>query len=347
MRLPDHIRISSRPEDDLRELLAKKNYSRVSVLVDENTKTCCYPRLKNQLPVHQLIEIPAGESKKTIETCVQVWQAMTEQQLDRHSALIVVGGGIAGDLGGFCAATFKRGIDFILVPTTLLAMADASIGGKVGVDFGFYKNQVGIFREPAFTLISPVFLGSLPENELRSGFAEVVKHALISDKTLWDILRSKHWKANEWNSLVHHSATLKWLVVQQDPLEKGVRKILNAGHTIGHAIETWFLAKNQPVLHGEAIAAGLICESRIAFKKNLITAQELQEITSYLTSVYGNLNLSEPAGEIVKLCYHDKKNKGNSVLMALLGGIGRAHWDVAVSMDEMVDSLTYYGSLHT
>ncbi|QOI96202.1 MAG: 3-dehydroquinate synthase [Flammeovirgaceae bacterium] len=347
MILPDHIRLSAWPENDLREVLTVKNYSRVSVLVDENTKNQCYPRLKQSLPAHQVITIPAGEQYKTIETCMQVWKAMTDQQLDRHSVLIVVGGGVAGDLGGFCASTFKRGIDFILIPTTLLAMADASIGGKVGVDLGYYKNQIGVFREPAYTILSTVFLNTLPEKELRSGFAEVIKHALISDKPLWDIIRVKSWKSQEWNSLVQHSATLKWRVVQHDPHEKGLRKILNAGHTIGHAIETHFLAKGQPVLHGEAIAAGLICESKIAAQKGLITRQDMQETSSYLLSVFGKLSLPEHPEEIAKLCYQDKKNKDNRVLMALLDGIGRARWDVEASMAEMVDSLTYYSSLHT
>jgi 3-dehydroquinate synthase len=347
MRLPDHIRISAWPESDLQEFLAKKNYSRISVLVDENTRSYCYPRLKDHLPPHSLIEIPAGEASKTIETCLVVWKAMTEHQLDRHSLLIIVGGGMAGDLGGFCASTYKRGIDFILVPTTLLAMADASIGGKVGVDFGFYKNHIGTFREPAFTLLSEVFLKTLPETELRSGFAEVVKHALISDKSLWDIIRSRPWNTSEWSILIGHSAALKWQVVQQDPIEKGLRKILNAGHTIGHAIETCYLASGWPILHGEAVAAGLVCESWIACKKNLITSTNLEEITNYLLTTFGQLVLPAPYHKIVQLCYQDKKNKDNKVLMALIEGIGRARWDVEVSMDEMVDSLAYYGSLHT
>jgi 3-dehydroquinate synthase len=347
MTLPDHIRITAWPENDLRQLFDQKKYSRVSVLVDDNTKTYCYPRLMNHLPAHSVIQIPAGESAKTIETCGRVWKALTEQQLDRHSALIIVGGGMLGDLGGFCASTFKRGIDFILVPTTLLAMADASIGGKVGVDFGFYKNQIGVFREPAYTLISAAFLDTLPETELRSGYAEVIKHALISDAALWDIIRNKPWKTHDWNSLVGYSAGLKWRIVRQDPQEKGMRKVLNAGHTIGHAIETMFLAQGQPILHGDAIAAGLICESRIAFQKNLITASILEEITNYLLTTFGQLKLPAPYRETAHLCYQDKKNKDNKVLMALLDGIGRARWDVEVSMDEMVDSLTYYGSLHT
>ncbi|MFN3841256.1 MAG: 3-dehydroquinate synthase [Cyclobacteriaceae bacterium] len=347
MMLPDHIRISAWPENDLVEFITKKRYSQSCVLADTNTVIHCYPRLKPVLPAHKVIQIPAGESGKTIETCTQVWKALTDQKLDRHSVLIIIGGGVAGDLGGFCASTFKRGIDFILVPTTLLAMADASIGGKLGVDFGFYKNQLGVFREPVMNLISTSFLSTLPADELRSGFAEVVKHALISDAALWDLIRTKPWKNHDWDNLVRHSAALKYQVVQQDPLEKGIRKILNAGHTIGHAIETWFLTRQKPVLHGEAIAAGLICESFIAWKKNMLSQRELNEITGLLLPVFGKLNLPRQYEEIAGLCYQDKKNKGNTILMALLNGIGRARWDVEVSMDEMVDSLTYYGSLHT
>ncbi|MCK6616231.1 MAG: 3-dehydroquinate synthase [Cyclobacteriaceae bacterium] len=347
MMLPDHIRVSAWPENDLSEFLVKRKYAQLAVLTDENTKTHCYPRVKDSLPQHRVITIPAGEQAKTIETCMHVWHAMTDQALDRHSVLIIIGGGVAGDLGGFCASTFKRGIDFILIPTTLLAMADASVGGKVGVDFGYYKNQIGVFREPVLTILSTVFLNTLPERELRSGFAEVIKHALISDKPLWDVIRGKPWQTQEWSRLVQHSATLKWQVVEQDPHEKGLRKILNAGHTIGHAVETYYLAKGQPLLHGEAVAAGLICESKIAAQKGLITVQEVQEISTYLLAAFGKLNLPERPEEIAQLCYQDKKNKDNKVLMALLNGIGRARWDVEVSMAEMVDSLTYYGSLHT
>ncbi len=347
MMLPDHIRISTRPEADLADFLARKKYSRISVLVDQNTAALCYPGLKSHLPPHSVIQIPAGESAKTIETCMEVWKAMTNQQLDRHAVLIILGGGVIGDLGGFCASTFKRGIDFVLIPTTLLAMTDASIGGKVGVDFGYYKNQVGLVREPALNLISSSFLLTLPEQELRSGFAEIIKHALVADSTLWDLIRNKPWKNNDWNSLIGQSAVLKWRVVQHDPQEHGMRKILNAGHTIGHAIESWFLANHNPVLHGEAVAAGLICESFIAWKKRMLSQHELQDVSGYLLAVFGKLNLPEQPREIANLCYQDKKNKDNKVLMALLNGIGRARWDDEVSMDEIVDSLTYYGSLHT
>lgn len=347
MMLPENIRITAYPGNELRQFIAARKYSRVAVLADENTARFCYPVVADSLPNHSVIKIPAGEQHKTLQTCTGVWQAMTDQQLDRHAVLVVIGGGVAGDLGGFCAATYKRGIDFILLPTTLLAQADASIGGKLGIDFGYYKNHLGIFREPALNLISPGFLNTLPPHELRSGFAEIIKHALISDAALWELIRSKPWQQQDWERLVSHSAGFKADIVKQDPHEKGLRKILNAGHTIGHAIESWFLANKAPILHGEAVAAGLICEAWIAYKRHSLREEELNSITTCILPAFGKLSLAGDLSEIAKLCLQDKKNKDNTILMALLDRIGRARWDVTVMPDEIVDSLTYYRSLYT
>jgi 3-dehydroquinate synthase len=184
--LPDHIQISDDPGRDLRDFLSAKNYSKVILLVDENTAAHCYPQLSQTLGPHDLIQVKSGETHKNLSSCEHIWLKLTEFHADRHSVLIILGGGVLGDMGGFCAATFKRGIDFIMVPTTLLAQADASIGGKLGIDFQNFKNHLGVFRSPVFTLLHYGFLITLPENELRSGFAEVVKHALNSDEEIWN-----------------------------------------------------------------------------------------------------------------------------------------------------------------
>jgi 3-dehydroquinate synthase len=257
-----------------------------------------------------------------------------------------VGGGVLGDMGGFCAATYKRGIDFILVATTLLAQADASIGGKLAVDFNHFKNHIGVFQLPALTLLYSGFFESLPFSELRSGFAEVVKHTLISDRAMWNELRRKDLKSQDWNKLVLHSVKYKAYVVTEDPKEKGLRKILNAGHTIGHAVESFLLANSSKVLHGEAIAAGLIAEAHIAVKRNLLDEDSFKEIAEYLLKIFGKISLkSEQLNDIALLALQDKKNKENKILCVLLDGIGNAQLDCEISLEEVKDALNFYRSL--
>ena len=344
--LPDHILISENPGSDLHAFLAKKNYSKTAILVDENTQLHCLPLIEKSVESANLIQIKSGESQKNIQTCQHIWNVMTNHQLDRHSVLIILGGGVLGDMGGFCAATYKRGIDFILIPTTLLAQVDSSIGGKLGIDFENFKNHIGVFREPALNLIHEGFLKTLPENELRSGFAEVIKHCLISDKAMWEEIRSKGLFDQDWNKLIRHSSEFKSSIVRQDPYEKNIRKTLNAGHTIGHAIEGYFLSRGQPVLHGEAVAAGLVAESWIAAQHNLMDPPSLQETGTYILSVFSQLKIPKAdLTEIAERCLQDKKNKGNKILCVLPNGIGRARLDVEISLEEIVESLAFYSSL--
>lgn len=346
--LPETIRITSAPGPELQNFLSKKKYSSVMVLTDENTQKHCYPQIKEYLPIHSQVQVKSGEENKNLETCTLIWQMMTNASMDRHSVLIIIGGGVLGDMGGFCAATYKRGIDFILVPTTLLAQADSSIGGKLGIDFNHFKNHIGVFKEPAFNLIYSGFLKTLPYEELRSGFAEVIKHALISDKGLWEKIISKGMADQPWVELVSHSAEFKYSVIQQDPYEKGLRKILNAGHTVGHAIESFFLAKGNKILHGEAIAAGLVAEAFIAVKRGFLDEQSLGSLASYMRSVFGKLDIQQnELKNIAVLCLQDKKNKGNSVLGVLPDGIGKAKWDVEISIGEIEECLSFYRMLQT
>ena len=318
-------------------------YASIAVLVDKNTRTYCYNRIKKNLPKHAVIEILSGEEYKTIDTCEFIWQQMTELQLDRHSLLIVIGGGVLGDMGGFCAATYKRGIDFILLPTTLLSQVDASIGGKLGVDFGSFKNHIGVFQLPVSTNIATDFLKTLPKEELRSGFAEIIKHCLIADKKMWTTISKSPMEKQNWLKLVKHSVKVKSAVVKKDPTEKGLRKVLNFGHTIGHAIEGYFLSSGNRLLHGEAIALGMIMESHIAVGKKLMSKKELESITKYILSVFGKVRVPD-AGHWIDLIKQDKKNKGNAILMAVPKGIGKAVWDVSASETEIRGSLDYYRS---
>lgn len=346
LMLPDNILFSTEPAKDLKAFLSKKKYSKLGILVDENTFSNCYPQLQSQLPEHFIIEVKSGEEEKNLNTCTIIWQTMTGQSMDRHACLIVLGGGVLGDMGGFCAATYKRGIDFILIPTTLLAQSDASIGGKLGIDFNNLKNHIGVFCLPALTLLYSGFLKTLPITELRSGFAEVIKHTLISDKPMWEDISSKSLQEQDWDALIRHSVVFKAGVTSNDPTEKGVRKILNAGHTIGHALESYLLNSNNRILHGEAIAAGLITEGYIGLKRNLIDAGSFERISYYILKIYGKVNFALNESEaIIRLMIQDKKNKDNRILCVLLNGIGSAGWDYEISVDEVKKSLSFYLSL--
>src|SRR5688500_3075191 len=319
--LPDNILLSPDPAKDLQSFLQEKKYSSLAVLVDENTRRHCLPLIATVLPNTFVIEVKSGEDEKNINTAVIIWQAMTEQALDRHACLIVLGGGVLGDMGGFCAATYKRGIDFILIPTTLLAQVDASIGGKLGVDFNHFKNHIGVFQKPALTLLFNGFLKTLSEAELRSGFAEVIKHTLISDASMWKKIVSKNLRDQDWDELIRHSVEFKAEVTTTDPKEKGLRKILNAGHTIGHALESYLLAKGRRILHGEAIAVGLITEGYIAKTHGFLSDAEFNTILGFILKTYGKVKVdTDELPSIAQLTLQDKKNKGNKIMCVLLDG---------------------------
>ena len=343
--LPGNIIFSANLKEDLHGVLAETRYSHMVVLVDLNTRKACYPKLQSLLPQHSVIEIEAGEINKNLETCAHVWRELTGFKVDRKGLLIVLGGGVPGDLGGFCAATYKRGIDFILLPTTLLSQVDASVGGKLGIDFAQYKNHIGVFKEPVATIIHTPFLQTLPMHELRSGFAEVIKHCLLSDKAMWNTIRKKKLEEQDWQTLVEHSVSFKASVVNDDPHESGLRKILNFGHTIGHALESYFLSSSKRLMHGEAIGIGMIAESWLAHKKGLLKATELEQIQHYIIQIFGKVTLPDNKEDVASLALQDKKNVANKILIAVPKGIGRYIWDVEVTKEELVEALNYYGSV--
>ena len=226
--------------ESLSQFLAQNAYDKIAVLVDEHTNKHCFPLIASLLPKGSIkIQIKSGEEHKTIATCEKVWEALTRANMDRHGLMINLGGGVIGDLGGFCASTYKRGIDFIQIPTTLLAQVDASVGGKLGIDFHGLKNHIGVFQLPKTVLIDPAFIQSLPERQQRSGFAEIIKHCLIRDGHMWDQISHLSFEEADLAKLIAHSVAIKQAVVEEDPKEKGLRKILNFGHTLGHAIETY------------------------------------------------------------------------------------------------------------
>jgi 3-dehydroquinate synthase len=330
--------------ESLKTFLTTHHYSKIIVLTDTNTKRLCYPIIKDTLPKHTVITVKHGEENKNLPTCEVIWSAMTEAQLDRYALMINLGGGVIGDMGGFCAATYKRGIDFIQIPTTLLSQVDASVGGKLGIDFQGFKNHLGVFTLPNAVLIDPIFLKTLSEREKRSGFAEILKHCLIQDVNKWNEIRGKDLSEQNLPDLIAHSVEIKKKVVEQDPTEKGLRKILNFGHTLGHAIETFFLPEGKKRLfHGEAIASGMVCESHIAYKRGLIDERTLEQIEEFIFSIYGKVDIAEADFDaIIGLTLQDKKNKGKEVRFSLINAAGSCLYDIVVKKNEMKKALEYY-----
>ena len=305
------------------------NYSQVAILVDENTKRDCLsklPQIENAL----IIEIKSGEEYKNISTCSFIWEQLTINNFDRNSLLINLGGGVIGDMGGFCAATYKRGLEFIHIPTTLLAMVDASVGGKLGIDFKGFKNQIGLFNNPKAVLISSEFLETLAESELKSGFAEVLKHALISDNSLWLKLKNTPFTDLDWEDIIDTSVQIKNKIVLADPFEKGERKKLNFGHTFGHAIESYYLEKGTPISHGEAVFMGMILETKISD----LSETDKNEIKNYVLSNFA-LPYTPKKSNLHKFLINDKKNQNGKINFTLLNGIGNCSFDNLFSLDEL------------
>ena len=329
-----------------RNFFEKKTFSKIAILVDRNTERDCLPLLLDTLGNFDphLISIQSGEFFKNIDTCQLIWKKMLDFQLDRKSLLINLGGGVIGDMGGFCAATFKRGISFVQIPTTLLSMVDASVGGKLGIDLGGIKNSIGVFRDPEEVWIDPFFLNTLPIREVRSGFAEMIKHALIADIAQWESLKIiRDLNDMEWPTWIEQSVEVKKRVVMEDPFEKGLRKILNFGHTIGHAIESIYLKKENPLLHGEAIAIGMICETFLSNKICGLSEDALSAICEYILHHFGHHTIEEKNfGEIINLMGNDKKNEGDRINFALLKEPGKAVYDIFVDNNDILESLSFY-----
>lgn len=333
----------------LLNLIEKNNYSQVFVLVDEHTSELCLPILRDGLGDFQnysIIETQAGEQHKTIDFCIGIWNTLLDFNADRKSLLINLGGGVVTDMGGFIAATFKRGIDFVNVPTTLLSQVDASVGGKTGIDLDENKNMIGTFSIPEAVFIESEFLETLPSREILSGFAEIIKHGLIADEVLFNQILNSNLE-NIHPDLIIKSVIIKNKIVEHDPKEKGLRKILNFGHTIGHAIETYSLQNDpQPLNHGEAIVVGMVCESYISTVVNKLIPEELNIIVDFLLKIYPKYNLEEKAFEQILLTLtHDKKNENHQLLFSLLNRIGDCDFNINVSNELIIESLKFYKDL--
>lgn len=327
--------------------LAQKAYSIIFVLVDENTHELCLPQFMAEINGEyqfEIIEIESGEINKNIDTCVGVWEALSELGADRKSILINLGGGVLTDLGGFVASTFKRGIDFINIPTTLLSMVDASVGGKTGVDLGSLKNQVGVINQPVMVLVVPDFLDTLDNRQVKSGFAEMLKHGLIQNKAYWEDLKNAETLA-DMKAHILTSIQIKNKVVLQDPTEQGIRKILNYGHTLGHAIESYFLEAEdkEMLLHGEAIAIGMVLEGYLSYKLLGLPQNTLKDIKSTFLDRYKQVDFSqEDISSIVELMKYDKKNTHGKVNFVLLKDIGVPKVDVEIPAKLFAEAFAYY-----
>jgi len=331
-------------------LIEKGNYSRCFVLTDEHTGVHCLPLLQMYLSAadnYDLIEVSAGEESKTIEFCEGIWNTLIDFGADRHALMINLGGGVIGDMGGFAASVYKRGIDFVQVPTTLLSQVDASVGGKTGIDFNNLKNILGTFTSPKAVFIEPAFLETLPSRQILSGYAEMFKHGLIQDANYWNVLKTQDVQVAPSPELVYQSVAIKNKVVVDDPFEKGFRKCLNFGHTVGHAVETYSLQNDQNHLtHGEAIAIGMICEAWLSHKKAGLSAAELDEICTVLTALYPKYELEDSCYDLLHtLMKTDKKNQNGLINCTLLNHIGQCSIDHICTQEELCESLSYYSKL--
>jgi len=339
MVTPEYLHFSNSPDQTIRKIIDSLSPDKVAMLVDENTKEYCLPLLSTSEAL--VVEIKSGEQNKNLTTCETIWEQMTQFGMSRKSLLINLGGGVIGDMGGFAASIFKRGIRFVNMPTTLLSMVDASIGGKLGIDFNGLKNHIGLFANPEAVIVSPDFLKTLPKRQLHSGFAEVLKHALISDADYWNDLRHLTFENVGWNELIKTSITIKSRVVSEDPHENGSRKILNFGHSFGHAIETHFLAGSEPLLHGEAIAIGMLLEAHISVQKEWLDERQLDEIQTVLKQNF--LFPELPALEyLLPWMKQDKKNQRDALNFSLIKEIGECAYDVEVSSLNLTEALEYY-----
>ncbi|WP_346883421.1 3-dehydroquinate synthase [uncultured Algibacter sp.] len=333
----------------LNKHIAEHNFSKIFILVDENTHEHCLPIVLKQLETSisiDIIEIESGEINKTIDTCLGVWNTLSDLDADRKSLMINIGGGVITDLGGFVACTFKRGIAYINVPTTLLSMVDASVGGKTGVDLGHLKNQIGVISNPNLVLIDTTFLDTLAGNQMRSGLAEMLKHGLITGHSYWDKFQDlSKLSLNDLDQLIYDSVIIKKNVVEHDPFENNLRKTLNFGHTLGHAIESHFLSSDHKttLLHGEAIVVGMILACYISTKLTGFPKADTDAIKALFIGHYGKVTIEKNEhAAIMELMKYDKKNNHGNINFVLLKAIGAAKIDCIVDDNIIIDAFEYY-----
>ena len=345
--MSQRVIISTNLESEIAEALAECEHDKIFVLTDETTLVKCWPVVKNYFSLKdaKVITIGATDMHKDLDTMVHVWKSLGEGGASRHSCLINLGGGMVTDLGGFAAATFKRGINFINIPTTLLSMVDASVGGKTGINFGGLKNEIGVFCDSKFVILSTQFLQTLDAENICSGYAEMLKHGLIYDERMWAELVSFDLAQPDLKQLqrmVGESVAVKERIVAQDPHEHDIRKALNLGHTYGHAFESWAL-KRKPVLHGYAVAYGLIPELWLSVVKTGFPTEKMRQTVNFIKENYGSLPITcDDYDELIELMRHDKKNQDGIINFTLLGGIGDIRINQSATIDEIKEAFDFF-----
>ena len=339
--------ISTKLETELATAVGECERDRIFILVDETTERLCLPLIAGFDSVRgaEVITIGATDENKTLESLTHVWSCLQQGGATRHSLMINLGGGMVTDLGGFAASTFKRGMNYINIPTTLLAMVDASVGGKTGINFGGLKNEIGVFNCAATVILSTDFLRSLDMKNLLSGYAEMLKHSLISDEESWMQLLRFDIEAPDFgrlSSLVAKSVAIKEGIVEQDPTEQGLRKALNLGHTAGHALESLALEGGHPVLHGYAVAWGLICELYLSTVKCGFPTERLRQAVGFIRRHYGEFDFNCKQYEhLYEFMRHDKKNEADIINFTLLGGIGDIRINQQATKEEIFETLDF------
>jgi len=341
--------ISQHFEQSLSQALTDCSYDRLFVLVDETTKRCCLPVLTSTFNVQRLtfnvITIGATDQHKTLDTLSHVWSELQRMGATRHSLMINLGGGMVTDLGGFAASTFKRGIHYINIPTTLLSMVDASVGGKTGINFGGLKNEIGVFNNADCVILDTEFLKTLDQENILSGYAEMLKHALISNEKMWaEHIQYSPLTSNlsPLTSMIADSVAVKQHIVTEDPTEKGLRKALNLGHTAGHAFESLALER-KPILHGYAVAYGLVVELYLSCVKTGFPTDKMRQTVQFIKEHYGKMTITcDDYPHLLELMHHDKKNEGSAINFTLLAGIGELRINQTATEEEIKEALDFY-----
>ena len=349
-KMKQRIIISNHLQQQLATALAQCNHDKTFIIADENTPLHCLPLIRGTKGLDQAIPISIRptDANKNLDSVCGIWKALGYMGATRHSCIINLGGGMVTDLGGFAASTFKRGVHFINIPTTLLAMVDASVGGKTGINFNGLKNEIGVFNEADAVIIDTSFLRTLDSSNMLSGYAEMLKHGLISSIDVWSKLLNFNILSPDYEQLqllVAESISVKERIVEEDPHEKGLRKALNLGHTIGHAIESLAMKRGELLLHGHAVAYGLICELYLSCIKTGFPTDIMRQTVRYIRENYGNYGITCKDYEaLIALMKHDKKNMGENINFTLLGNIGDIRINQTATHEEIKEALDFYSN---
>ena len=341
--------ISNDVKRELSDILAKYDYDKLALICDTNSRDCCYHNFIGTLKEFEgagVAAIDAGDENKNLQSLSSVWEKLGSYGMTRNSLIVNLGGGMVTDLGGFAASTFKRGVRFINIPTTLLSMVDASVGGKTGINFNGLKNEIGVFSDADYVILDTVFLNTLDSDNICSGYAEMLKHGLISDERTWAELVTfdlENPDLSQLQRMVADSIKVKERIVETDPHEHGIRKALNLGHTMGHAFESFAMRRGTPILHGYAVAYGLISELYMSARKTAFPTDRMHQTVRFIRENYGTLNITcDDYPTLIELMHHDKKNTSGIINFTLLGNVGDIRINQTANEEEIKEALDFF-----